>query len=88
VKFWIGIISKENLYKVQGLLARPERVESPLWKGQVDAGLAEFEGCTAAQIENFNAYLQSHRHHIPKYDYLKAEGARLAQVRSNLPSSK
>jgi hypothetical protein len=65
---------KENLYKIQGSLSRLERVESHLWKGHVDAAIAEFEGCTATQVENFKAYLQTHHHRIPNYDYLKAEG--------------
>jgi hypothetical protein len=65
---------KENLYKIQGSLNRLERVESHLWKGHVEAAIAEFGGCTATQVENFKAYLQTHRHRIPNYDYLKAEG--------------
>lgn len=65
---------KENLYKIQGSLNRLERVESHLWKGRVEAAIAEFEGCTATPVENFKAYLQTHRHRIPNYDYLKAEG--------------
>jgi hypothetical protein len=65
---------KENLYKIQGSLNRLERVESHLWKGRVDAAISEFAGCTATPVENFKAYLQTHRHRIPNYDYLKAEG--------------
>jgi hypothetical protein len=65
---------KENLYKIQGSLNRLERVEAHLWKGQVDAAIAEFEGCNAVQVENFKAYLQTHRHRIPNYEYFKAEG--------------
>lgn len=65
---------KENLYKIQGSLNRLERVEAHLWKGHVDAAISEFEGCTATQVENFKVYLQTHRHRIPNYDYLKAEG--------------
>lgn len=65
---------KENLYKIQGSLNCLERVESHLWKGHVDAAIAEFEGCTSTQVENFKVYLQTHRHRIPNYDYLKAEG--------------
>jgi hypothetical protein len=65
---------KENLYKIQGSLNRLERAESHLWKGHVDAAIAEFEGYTTTQVENFKAYLQTHRHRIPNYDYLQAEG--------------
>jgi hypothetical protein len=71
---------EENLYKIQGSLNRLERVESHLWKGQVDAAIAEFEGCTTTQVGNFKVYLQIHRHRIPNYDYLKAEGVPIGSI--------
>jgi riboflavin synthase alpha subunit len=65
---------KENLYTIQGSLHLLERVESHLWKGHVDAIIAEFEGCTAMHVQNFKAYLQTHRHRILNSNYLTAEG--------------
>jgi hypothetical protein len=65
---------KENLYKIQGSLKRLKCAESHLWKGRIDAAIAEFAGCSSSQVDKFKAYLQTHRHRIPNYDYLKAEG--------------
>lgn len=65
---------KENLYKIQGSRKRLKCAEEHLWKGRVDAAIAEFTGCSSFQLDKFKAYLQTHRHRIPNYDYLKAEG--------------
>jgi hypothetical protein len=65
---------KENLYKIQGFLTQLKCVEAHLWKGHVDAALKEFKGCSSSQVDKFKAYLRTHRHRIPNYDYLKAKG--------------
>lgn len=63
----------ENLEKVGGARQRLSQASVLLWKGDVDATLALFEGCKRKQAANFCAYLRKHRHRIVNYEYYQSE---------------
>jgi len=69
---WYHLV--ENLGKVGGSNQRLERVESLLWKGNVDAAIQEFADWKHGNAAKFINYLNEHRHRIINYDYLQAEG--------------
>ena len=63
---------KENLHKVGGSLNRLNQVETYLWHGKIDEGIAAFADWDAPQVINFRAYLENHCSRIPDYaDYQK-----------------
>lgn len=64
---------KENLYKVGGSNQRLLEAEALLWKGEVDAAIALFEGLKKDQARKFRNYLNEHRARIPNYDYYQSE---------------
>lgn len=68
---WYHLI--ENLYKVGGSNERLARVEAHLWRGNVEAAIAEFDGWSHPQVNNFIAYLRKHQSRIPDYWYLQTE---------------
>ena len=49
------------------------RVEAFLWRGNVAAAIAEFEGWSNLPVDNFIAYLHKHHSRIPDYWYLQTE---------------
>ena len=65
---------KENLHKVGGSLKRLNQAEALLWKGQVDAAMALFEGLKKDQARKFGNYLDEHRGRIPNYDDYQSKG--------------
>ena len=69
---WYHLI--ENLGKVGGSIKRLNRVETWLWKGQVDKAISEFADWKHAKVNNFVSYLNQHRHRIVNYDYYQSEG--------------
>ncbi len=68
---WYHLI--ENLQKVGGSLNRLARVEAHLWRGNVDAAMAEFDSWSNPQVQNLSNYLNKHRLRIPDYWYLSSE---------------
>lgn len=64
----------ENLEKIGGSLKRLAKARTLLWQGSVDQTIALFDDCTKHQAKCFCDYLRKHRHRIPNYDYLQAEG--------------
>ncbi len=68
---WYHLV--ENLYKVGGSNHCLERVEALLWQGNIKAAIAEFEGWSHPQVDNFIAYLHKHRSRIPNYWYFQTE---------------
>ncbi len=69
---WFHLV--ENLYRVGGSLKRLRKVENLLWKGEVEAGIAEFEGMKKQTAVNFVAYLQRHHHRLPDYQSCQQQG--------------
>jgi hypothetical protein len=69
---WYHLV--ENLYRVGGSLKRLQKVESLLWQGEIDAGIAEFEGMKKQTAINFVAYLRKHYHRIPNYKNCQQQG--------------
>jgi hypothetical protein len=65
---------KENLHKVGGSLKRLNEAEALLWRGDVEAAIALFEGLQKDQARKFRNYLNEHRERIPNYDYYQSEG--------------
>ena len=68
---WYHLV--ENLHKVGGDKGRLARVEAFLWRGNVAAAIAEFDGWSHLPVDNFLAYLHKHRSRIPDYWYLQTE---------------
>ncbi len=68
---WYHLV--ENLYKVGGDKYRLARVEAFLWRGDVMAAIAEFDGWSHPQVDNFVAYLRKHQSRIPDYWYFQTE---------------
>jgi hypothetical protein len=68
---WYHLV--ENLYKIGGDKSLLARVETCLWRGNVAAAIAEFDGWLHPQVENFIAYLHKHRSRIPDYWYFQTE---------------
>jgi hypothetical protein len=68
---WYHLV--ENLYKVGGDKELLARVEAFLWRGDVAAAIAEFDGWSHPQVENFIAYLHKHCSRIPDYWYFQSE---------------
>ena len=64
---WYHLV--ENLYKVGGDKVRLARVKAFLWRGNVAAAIAEFDGWSHPQVDNFIAYLRKHHSRIPDYWY-------------------
>ena len=56
-KGWHHLV--ENLYKVGGNKSPLARVEAFLWRGNVAAAIAESDGLSHSQVDNFIAYLRS-----------------------------
>lgn len=69
---WYHLV--ENLGKVGGSNQRLDRVESLLWKGDVDGAIQEFSDWKHDHVKRFINYLQEHRERIINYDYFHAEG--------------
>ncbi len=59
--------------KVGGDKYRLARVEAFLWQGNVMAAIAEFDGWSHPQVDNFIAYLRKHQPRIPDYWYFQTE---------------
>ena len=68
---WYHLV--ENLYKVGGDKNLLAKVEAFLWRGNVAAAIAEFDGWSNPQGANFIAYLHKHRSRIPDYWYFQTE---------------
>ena len=68
---WYHLV--ENLYKIGGDKGLLARVEAFLWQGNVAAAIAEFDGWSHPQVDNFIAYLHKHHSRIPDYWYLQTE---------------
>ena len=68
---WYHLV--ENLYKIGGDKNLLARVEAFLWRGNVAAAIAEFDGWSHPQVDNFIAYLCKHRSRIPDYWYFQTE---------------
>ena len=68
---WYHLV--ENLYKVGGNKSRLARVEAFLWRGNVAVAIAEFDGWSNPQLDNFIAYLHKHHSPIPDYWYFQTE---------------
>ena len=68
---WYHLV--ENLYKVGGDKNLLTRVEAFLWRGNVAAAIAELNGWSHPQLENFIAYLYKHQSRIPDYWYFQTE---------------
>jgi hypothetical protein len=68
---WYHLV--ENLYKVGGDKNRLARVEAFLWRGNVVAAIAEFDGWSHPQVDNFIAYLRKHHSRIPDYWYFQTK---------------
>ena len=68
---WYHLV--ENLYKVGGDKVRLARVEAFLWRGNVASAIAEFDGWSHPQVDNFIAYLHKHHSRIPDYWYFQTE---------------
>lgn len=64
----------ENMAKVGGSQQRLNRVEALLWKGDVDAAIAQFDNWQSEQVTRFIGYLNKHRERIVNYEYLQIEG--------------
>ncbi len=64
----------ENLEKIPNASEAIAQARSLLWQGKVEETLALFQGVPDHQAQCFCEYLQKHRHRIPNYDYLQAEG--------------
>ncbi|WP_418886969.1 ISKra4 family transposase [Gloeobacter morelensis] len=64
---------KENLYKVEGSYSRLHRAEAHLWRGEVEAAIAQFDGWEVAPVTRLCQYLRKHQSRIVNYDYLQAE---------------
>ena len=69
---WYHLV--ENLGKVGGSNQRLNRVESLLWKGDVDGAIQEFSDWKHDNVERFINYLNEHRERIINYDYFHTEG--------------
>ena len=67
---------KENLYRVGGSIKRLLRAETHLWHGDIEAALAEFDGCKGKQkrLSNFRSYLYYHQNRIPDYSLYQLLG--------------
>jgi hypothetical protein len=65
---------KENLYKIPLNEKRLKKVESCLWKGNVEGALALLDKSRQSQAQNFCAYVRKHQTRIVNYDYYQAEG--------------
>ena len=68
---WYHLV--ENLHKVGGGKDLFARVEAFLWRGNVAAAIAEFDGWSHPQVNNFIAYLHKHQSRIPDYWYFQTE---------------
>lgn len=68
---WYHLV--ENLYKVGGSNHCLERVEGFLWRGNIKAAIAELDGWSHPQVDNFIAYLYKHHSRIPDYWYFQTE---------------
>lgn len=68
---WYHLV--ENLYKVGGDKELLTRVEAFLWRGNVTAAIAEFDGWSHPQLDNFITYLHKHQSRIPDYWYFQTE---------------
>ena len=66
---WYHLV--ENLYKVGGSNHCLERVEGFLWRGNIKAAIAELDGWSHPQVDNFIAYLDKHQSRIPDYWYFQ-----------------
>jgi hypothetical protein len=64
---------KNLYYKVSSDKYRFARVEAFLWRGNVAAAIAEFDGWSLPQVDNFIAYLHKHHSRIPDYWYFQTE---------------
>ena len=68
---WYHLV--ENLGKVGGSQRRLDRVEALLWKGDVNAAIAEFDGWQHERVKRFISYLSKHSARIINYDYWQTE---------------
>lgn len=68
---WYHLV--ENLHKVGDNKDLLSRVEAFLWRGNVTAAIAEFDGWSYPQVDNFIAYLRKHHSRIPDYWYFQTE---------------
>ena len=70
-----GLVSPdEKLGKVGGSPQRLERLEAPLWQGDVDGAIEQFREWQHEQFERFIANLSKHRHRIVNCSYFREEG--------------
>ncbi len=73
---WYHLV--ENLGKVGGSNQRLDRVESLLWKGDINRAIQEFSDWKHDNVERFINYLNEHRERIINYDYFHSEGISIA----------
>jgi hypothetical protein len=62
-----------GFYQVGGDWVRLAKVEAFLWRGNVTAAIAEFDGWSHPQLDNFITYLHKHQSRIPDYWYFQTE---------------
>jgi hypothetical protein len=63
----------ENMHKVSASSELLSDIESHLWRGDVDAAIAELNHLSCPQARNFIAYLHKHCQRIPDYWYVQTE---------------